>query len=108
MRRAVRETIDAGVVPVLNTFPTVTEERELRFNNVILDIAEDEQIPVINFWLAARALPNNGLADDNVHLSGYRSWSSRVDFNGVNEWQEAITLRNLITLQTLDVIRLNR
>jgi hypothetical protein len=108
MRRAVRETIEAGVVPVLNTFPSVTEELELRFNNVILDIAEDEQIPVINFWLAARALPNNGLDDDNVHLSGYRSWATRVDFDGVNEWREAIVLRNLITLQTLDVIRLNR
>jgi uncharacterized protein YraI len=118
MRRVVNETISRGIVPVLTTFPSHPDrfwEQSLQFNAIILDIAQDENIPVINFWLASRALPNYGLKDDNLHLSG--KGERRLSVHGPNDrWiafngEEQVwghTLRNLVTLQTLDMIRRSR
>jgi hypothetical protein len=108
MREVVQASIDAGVLPVLTTYPSspgrAQWEKTLRFNDIVLDIAEEEDIPVINFWLASRALPNYGLEDDYWHLT---NTGERVSFNG-DERRFGVTLHNLLTLHTLEVIRRTR
>ena len=107
MRLVLRETIDQGIVPVLTTFPSSPNylwEQSLLFNAMILDLAAESQVPVINFWLASRSLPNYGLEPDNFHLS--HPDARFISFNG-DEGHWGITQRNLVTLQALDELRRN-
>ncbi len=117
LRKVVNETTNRGIVPVLTTFPSSEArywEQSLRFNAVIVKVAQEKGTPVINLWLAARALPNYGLAGDHKHLSykGERRLRTHgpddrwMAFTGDEEvWGQ--TLRNLLTLQTLDLLRQN-
>ncbi len=105
MRQVLTETISRGVLPVLTTFPSSPNylwEQSLLFNAMILDLAAEAQVPVINFWLASRPLPNYGLEQDNFHLS--HPDARFISFNG-DEGQWGITRRNLVTLQALDELR---
>lgn len=109
MTQIVEETVAAGVIPILTTF-VVLEERtdvyakSLEFNMALLDIAEVLQIPLINLWRAANDLPDHGIGPDRSHLR------ARVGdfcaFDGA-ETQLGGTLRNLLTLQALDALRLS-
>ncbi len=105
LRSVVRATIERGVIPLLSTFPSSPDylwQNSLELNAAIVQIAEEEQIPLINFWLATRSLPAYGLADDHYHLSF--SGDRFISFNGDQDrW--GYTLRNLLTLQALDLLR---
>ncbi len=107
LRRVVQETIRRGVVPVLFTFPSNPNynwEKSLAMNAVVLDIAEEEDLPVVNLWKALRPLPNGGLQDDNFHLSF--SGDRWMNFTGdQNSW--GMVQYNLIALQTLQVLQQN-
>jgi hypothetical protein len=105
----VQESITRGVIPVLTTF-VVLEERadvyplSLEMNAALLDIADESQIPLINLWAAARALPDHGIGPDRTHLK------ARVgDFCNFTGAQAELggTLRNLLTLQALDALRIH-
>jgi hypothetical protein len=102
-----QSSIDLGIIPVLNTFasnPNYYWQESLELNNILVDIAEEKGVPIINFWQAARSLPNNGLQSDNFHLT-FRE-DLLISFSGdQNQW--ALTLRNLLTLQVLDDLRRN-
>lgn len=98
MRQVVQESVERGVVPVLTTYPGLTWGP---FNEALVNIAQEQRVPLLDFWRASRVLPNYGLQDDNFHLTGTKHW---VSFKG-DEQILASTLRNLITLQMLDVIR---
>ncbi|MBN1963485.1 MAG: SH3 domain-containing protein [Anaerolineae bacterium] len=104
LHEIVQQTIDRGVIPVLSTIPAHPDyfwERTLEYNRIILDLAQREDLPVINYWLALRSLPNYGLASDNFHLSESGSCTHFTS----EETQYGLVLRNLITLQTLDQMR---
>ncbi len=96
---------ERGVIPVFTTFaydPDIRYADTVQFNNIILNVARDYNVPLINFWRAAQALPNGGvMEDDPVHLSQGPTFYS---FNG-EENLYGVTLRNLLTLQALDEIR---
>ncbi|NDJ79246.1 MAG: hypothetical protein GYB65_23595, partial [Chloroflexi bacterium] len=107
---AVRGIIDLslaeGVIPVLTTFTwhrDVRWEQALQFNMVVVDLAREYDIPLINFWRAAQELPNLGLVRDYTHLTA-GSVGTRIAFTG-DEAVSGYTLRNLLTLQTLDLLR---
>jgi lysophospholipase L1-like esterase len=106
IRQIVEETIRQGIVPVLATFtsnPIDAEnwEKALRYNLIIVDIADDFDAPLINIWSAFRDLPDFGLLDDNTHLT----WSGEpVVFDG-HEARYGMTLVNLLVLTTLDELR---
>ncbi len=105
LRRIVIETIRQGIIPVLSTFPSSPDYLwlpSLQFNNLILQVAEEQELPLVNLWLASRSLPNYGLAPDNHRLS--YSGDLFVSFNG-DEAVWGYTLRNLLTLQVLDLLR---
>ena len=105
LRLIVETTLRRGIIPVLSTFSSNpdldTWFQAVRFNLIILDVAEAYDIPVINLWSAARALPRYGIGDDNIHLT---SAGASVKF-GSNEFPLLISLQNLIVLHTLDAIR---
>jgi len=103
LRQIVHETIQAGIVPVLSTFPGNLElwEESIELNQIVIQIALDYDLPLINLWLALESLPNHGLNDDGRHLSVPLTHAG--DLTGDN-LRRGYTLRNLVTLQTLDAI----
>ncbi|GIV81414.1 MAG: hypothetical protein KatS3mg051_0768 [Anaerolineae bacterium] len=70
MREIVDRTIEAGVIPILSTFPGNMGfwDRTILYNQIVVRIALDYDIPLINLWLALESLPNHGLEPDGFHL----------------------------------------
>jgi hypothetical protein len=50
LRRTVNETIQAGIIPVLSTFPRYIDfpDRSILFNQIVIRVALDFDIPLIN------------------------------------------------------------
>ncbi len=102
MREMVEKTIEAGVIPILSTFPGNLNfwNRTILYNQIVVRIARDYDIPLINLWLALENLPNHGLEADGFHLgeSAYGTSCMLVD----PYLQSGYPMRNLVTMQTLD------
>ncbi len=95
-----------GVIPILLTFSSNPKEdtwfQAVRFNLIILDVAEAYDVPVINLWSAARNLPHYGIGSDNIHLTAA---GTNVEL-GKHESRYGIALQNLIVLTTLHELML--
>ncbi len=102
MREIVEETIDAGVIPILSTFPGNLNfwDRTVLYNQIVVRIALDFDIPLINLWLALESLPNHGLEADGFHLSE-TAYGKSCYLTGTY-LQSGYPMRNLVTLQTLN------
>ncbi len=106
LRQVVLETINADVVPVLYTMPIRPEapQRSLIFNQIILKIGADYDLPVINLVIALDPLPNDGIdLDDTLHLTHPEAPESAASFTD-DSLRTGYTIRNLVTLQTLDTL----
>ena len=90
--------ISRGVLPILNT-KADNLEGSGRFNAITRRLAAEYDIPLWDFWFAAQALPNSGLADDQVHL-----YDGQPYFDDPNQLMNGWTMRNLTGLQALDVV----
>ncbi len=103
LRQIVHETIQAGVIPLLSTFPgnLALWEQTIRYNQIVVQVALDYDAPLMNLWLALEALPNHGLNEDGRHLSAPISDSG--DLTPAN-LQRGYPLRNLVTLQALNAV----
>lgn len=103
LRRMVEESIDAGVVPILSTFPgnQAFWDRTIFYNKIVVRVAWDYDLPLINLWRALETLPNSGLEQDGFHLG-----EPDVEANATNLANPVYgyTLRNLVTLQSLDAV----
>jgi hypothetical protein len=110
VRGIIELSLDEGVIPVLTTF-TWHEDRQwetaLRYNVILVDLADEYDLPLVNFWRAAQALPNHGLMDDYTHLtdSGLSGGDFTITFAHGEETFSGYALRNLLTLQMLDRLR---
>jgi hypothetical protein len=108
MTAIIEQSIDAGVIPVLTTFLVLEENPKqdwrtaLLFDDVLLDLADEYQIPLINMWRELQDLPNKGISADQVHL-GYPP-SGFCDFTGTQNRYGGV-LRNFLTLTALDTLR---
>jgi lysophospholipase L1-like esterase len=107
MRTIVDTTLQRGIIPVLTTFVVIPErdtvyERSLEMNMALLDLADAENVPLINLWTAVQALPDHGIGPDHTHLKAVVG--SFCSFDGAQN-QYGGTLRNLLTLQALDRLR---
>ena len=102
LRRIVHETIQAGIIPILSTFPVHVGHLDTsrQFNQIVVQVALDYDVPLINLWLSLEALPDRGL-DDGRHLSD--PLTSGGDLTGDN-LRRGFPLRNLLTLQALDAV----
>lgn len=101
MRSIVDQTIELGIIPILSTFPSNLNfwNRTLIFNQIVVRIALDYDLPLINLWLALESLPNHGVESDGFHLGV--PLTSAGDLTEPN-LQTGYPTRNLVTLQTLD------
>jgi hypothetical protein len=104
LRRVIVETIQAGIIPVLSTFPRyiALPARSILFNQIVVRVALDFNVPLINLWLALEPLPAHGIDGDGYHMDGPLTRAG--DFSSARNLQTGYPLRNLVTLQTLDVI----
>jgi lysophospholipase L1-like esterase len=90
--------IDQGVVPILAT-KADNVEGDHAINQTIARLAVEYDLPVWNFWLAVKDLPDGGLQEDGVHLT----WASNR-FDDPLVMQNAWPVRNLTALQVLDAV----
>ena len=98
MRRIIETSIEKGVVPILGTKADNLEGDD-RFNQIILRLASEYDIPLWNFKQAVAGLPNSGLAADNFHLV----WGPPFyldEASAQTGWQR----RNLTALQALTAV----
>jgi hypothetical protein len=107
MRRIIETTLAHGVIPVLSTFSYDPGmglwQQSVLFNRHVVALGAEYEVPVINLWLAARALPEYGLEIDHIHM---KHWGSeRLKFDRGAPAFSGAALRNLLTLRTLDEIR---
>jgi hypothetical protein len=100
LREVIRETIAANVVPILSTFPSNVDrwDNTLQYNKIVVNIALDFDIPLINLWLALEGLPNHGLGDSN-HLSFPLTTAGDLTEPNLTT---GFPMRNLVTLETLN------
>lgn len=75
---------------------------QLKDLKIVLTIAYEKNIPVMNLQAALDGLPNNGIDNDLIHLTVPPDGNSGV-FNETN-LKYGYTVRNLVTLQALDVV----
>lgn len=104
LRVVVHKTIARGIIPLLSTFPghfTLASRANL-LNQIIYEIGRDYQVPVMNLWLALQPLPNKGLDPVNSYLS--LGGSRKVTYFSEGNLKFGYTMRNLVTMQSLDVL----
>jgi len=105
LRLIVEETLEAGIVPILSTFSVDPEDglwwQKVNLNLRIVALAEEKRLPLINFWSAARILPQYGLDQDRVHLlqTGFRY----LNYDNFPESWYGAALQNLLALRTLQL-----
>lgn len=107
LRTIIETSIDAGVIPVLSTFPNNPELSEqwykaLQYNVIIVELAMEYDIPLMNFWRMSQSLPKFGIAEDNAHLT---VGGATIKFGGGAEMTWGFTARNLLTLHLLHELR---
>lgn len=106
LRQIVEWTIQQSTIPVLSTFAWCQDgplaEKALAMNAATVAIANEYDVPLINFWAAAQPLPGCGLLDDTHLTTAGPPYGAY--FTG-DELTSGFTLRNLVVLQTLDALR---
>ncbi|MEQ8671829.1 MAG: SGNH/GDSL hydrolase family protein [Aggregatilineales bacterium] len=104
--RVIEDSISRGVIPILTTFVVLPDnfawENSIEFNATLVDLATEYDIPLINLWRAVQPLPRFGIGPDLTHL--HHQLDQFCNFTGA-ETELGGTLRNLLTLQALDLIR---
>ena len=103
LRQIVHETMAAGVVPLLSTFPGHAGqwERAIQYNQIVVQVALDYDVPLLNLFRALEPLPNHGLTSDGRHLTP--PITHPADLSAAN-LRQGYPLRNLLTLQALDAV----
>ena len=97
--------LEQGVIPVLSTVmprgdSAVQDAKIPAFNTAVRAVAQARQIPLVDLHLAIRDLPNQGLANDQIHPSVYRADGQRraCDFSMAG-LAYGYNWRNLLTIQ---------
>jgi len=104
LRFIVKDTTDRGIVPLLSTFPANANEpdRSRQINQVIINLAKEKYLPIMNLDAALDSLPNHGLEGDGIHLTVPPNGAS--GYFTPDNMQFGYTMRNLVTLQALEAV----
>lgn len=107
MQTILDRLVTNNILPILTLIPTKphpqhSELKGMEFNMVMLDIAQQYDIPVINMWTANHNLPESGMENDLLHFT--YSGSAFLNFAG-GEQQLGYTRWNLEVSKTLQVLR---
>ena len=109
MRQIIQTSLDYGVIPVVTTFPIwpdgdVRTQNRFEFDRILVNLAHEYDVPLMNFWLAAQSVQHSGVGVDHVHISERGdNWTS---FSG-DQYQWGMTMWNLAALQMLDQLQIN-
>ncbi|MBX3086232.1 MAG: SGNH/GDSL hydrolase family protein [Anaerolineae bacterium] len=108
LTQIIRVVKRAGVVPVLSTIPNRFDPEAVlanvgAYNDVIVQIANNQAIPLWNYWLALDPLPENGVSTDHVHPSVPADGNTAVLDDAHLSY--GFPMRNLTALQVLDALR---
>jgi len=87
-----------NVVPVLVT-KADNLEGDSSFNTIIVRVAYEYELPLLNFWRAMQAIPAGGLKPDLIHLTYAQPF-----FDSPENMQKGWPVRNLTALQMLDFL----
>jgi hypothetical protein len=103
LTRIVQISANKGIVPILSTIPNRPDEAErtLRFNAIVQQIAEENALPIMDFYGATIDLPNFGLTFDNVHPSAPAYEAGGAFAFTSQNLQYGYTQRNLLALEIL-------
>jgi len=103
IRQIVEDSIDAGVIPVLSTLPYDQWGDPGPYNQIIIAMAVEYDVPWMDFYSATWNLPNHGIsAADGVHPS-VPPGNDPTNFSADN-LQYGFTVRNLLVLHVLDAL----
>ena len=107
LQSIVQTSIDMGVIPVLTTLPpkhldSWNNRRIDQFNSIIRVVAQQNDIPLIDYWFALQTVPNQGISGDGVHPS-FPVDGLTVRFSGP-DLERGYVIRNLTALQMLDAL----
>ena len=98
MRKIIEFSIEQGVVPILST-KADNMEGDGAINATLARLSLEYDIPLLNYWKAVQPLPDHGLQEDGVHLT----WGAN-QFDDEYAMQSAWAVRNLLSLQILDLV----
>jgi hypothetical protein len=98
MRNIIEFSLQKGVVPILST-KADNIEGDGSLNATIAKLAQEYDIPLWNFWAAVQKLPNQGLQEDQAHLTWGRNF-----FNDPEALTKAWPIRNLNALEMLNAV----
>ena len=106
MRRVIETTLSMGVIPVVSTIPPMhragIDGRVEEFNAILIRLAREYDVPLVDYWSALQGLPNDGLGGDGVHPSWAPSGHA-ADFTP-DYLQYGMPVRNLTALWALDAV----
>jgi hypothetical protein len=98
MRRIIEYSIENGVIPILSTKADNLEGDD-SLNATIVRLAVEYELPLLNYWRAVQPLPNQGLQEDEVHIT----WGPNR-FDDQEVMRKGWPWRNLTALQALDAV----
>jgi hypothetical protein len=105
LRSIIVETIRSGTLPILSTFPLRPEfpDKSILYNQIVAQAAQDYDVPLINLWHALDPLPDHGVDPvDTTHMTAPED--GKAAYFTAENLQKGFTMRNLVTLQTLEVL----
>ncbi len=98
LRKLVDISLSNNVIPVLVT-KADNLEGDNSMNAIIVRVANEYELPVLNMWRAMQELPNEGLQPDGIHLTYAQPYFDLPE-NMLMGWP----VRNLVTLQMLEFL----
>lgn len=109
LQQIIQISLDNGVIPVLSTLPPkrlnplVDGRIESEFNPTILNLAQEYGLPYIDLWGALQQPGVQALAPDGVHVA--EPPSGKPTYFWPQNMYYAATIRNVLTLQMLTLLR---
>lgn len=93
MRKIIEELLEKGVVPILAT-KADNREGDYKVNVDVATLAKEYNLPLWNFWLVTKDLPNQGL------------YTKKIDaqLGDIYLTEEALALRRYSALEVLDAV----
>jgi len=106
IRLIIETSIQNGVVPIVSTIPPIKAAwgvgRAEVYNAIVIRLAREYDVPLLDYYSAMKTLPYDGLAADGVHPS--LPPNLQTTFFTQKNILYGYTLRNLTALQALDKV----
>ena len=105
LTQMISEAVDEGVVPILTTFPPRSDDLENAqdYNGVVVEVAQEQQVPLANLWRALVDQPNYGVQPEHTTALSLPSDGCAACFTEDN-LQAGATMQNWVVLMALDAV----